>query len=348
VRYYKIIITDPGLGTTGNVIYPFGGSPDPTATFTSYANGRTLPGALNVEFDLPVGTFDYAGGQGDAAGAVQVHGVSLRDINQARDLTGKSFQIWGGMQKGLPLANPAQIGLLMTGYVHQAFGNWVDTEQTLDLVIRAGQGPNGTGTQAQPRNIVVNWLAGQTLGLAIKNALLTAFPGYVVTDNTSPRLIARAPQTAFYQTVGQMATWAKQASASVITDPGYLGIGITQPTQTSYSLFDGSQQTVSPKTIDFRDLIGQPTWIESPFIQFKCPVRADIAVGDLVIMPPVIATETASPSTQPIDRRAAFQGTFRVQSVRHVGNYRQPDAASWVTNFTAAPTSVTSLPGSTP
>jgi hypothetical protein len=345
LRYYKIVLTDPASGL---VTQPFGGSPDPTATFTSFANGRTLPGALNVEFDLPVGTFDYAGGQGDAAGAVQVHGVSLRDINQARDLTGKLIQVWGGMQKGLPLANPAQAGLLMTGYIHQAFGNWVGTEMTLDLVIRAGQGPNGTGTQLNPANIVVNWLGGQTLGLALKNALLAAFPGYTVTDNTSPRLVARAPQVpAFYRTVGQLAFWANQASAAIVADPGYLGVGITL-TGKSFTMFDGSQPGVSPKTIEFRDLIGQPTWIESPFIQFKCPVRADIAVSDLVVMPPVIATETASPSTQPIDRRAAFQGTFRVQSVRHVGNYRQPDATSWVTNFTAAPTSTTNLPGSVP
>jgi hypothetical protein len=34
---------------------------------------------------------------------------------------------------------------------------------------------------------------------------------------------------------------------------------------------------------------------------------------------------------------SVFQGNFQVTQVRHVGNYRQPDASAWATTIDAAP-----------
>src|ERR1700691_4540020 len=101
MRYYRIVVTE----TTGNVIVPpgfqglLGG-----ATYTSFVNNQTLPGAWNVELDLPV--IDAATSQGFSL--ARVWGISNAEIAQANNLAGKNIAIYGGMQKGLPLANPAQ------------------------------------------------------------------------------------------------------------------------------------------------------------------------------------------------------------------------------------------------
>jgi hypothetical protein len=142
------------------------------ASYSSYTNGQSLPGAWNVELDIPV--IDAATSQGFAT--ARVWGISLAEIAQANNLAGNLSQnqppfniaVYGGMQKGLPLANPAQAGLLTQGTVYQCFGNWIDTDQTLDFVIMPGQPSTssnigGIGTLANPKNISWNWPANQPM-----------------------------------------------------------------------------------------------------------------------------------------------------------------------------------------
>ena len=157
MRYYKIVITDP---SSGNVITPpgfdglLGG-----ASYTSFVNGQSLPGAWNVELDIPV--IGAATPQGSAG--ARIWGISRQEISQANDLNGKNISIFGGMQKGLPLANPAQSGLLVQGFIFQAFGNWIGTDMTLDFVINPGQAtsstPGGLGTLPKPKNLVLKSFA---------------------------------------------------------------------------------------------------------------------------------------------------------------------------------------------
>jgi hypothetical protein len=59
----------------------------------------------------------------------------MADMINARNLVNTPIEIWGGMKAGLPLANPAQAGLLATGKVSQAFGNIEGVNRTLDLAI---------------------------------------------------------------------------------------------------------------------------------------------------------------------------------------------------------------------
>ncbi len=115
MRSYDILITQPSTGAL-------------VQRFTSRdASGRAIPGALNIEWDIPVAPFATPMG----AAWVRVWGVSLAQISQSSDLNGMNIQVFGGMQKGLPLANPMQYGLLVQGQIFQAFGNWIDTNQTL-------------------------------------------------------------------------------------------------------------------------------------------------------------------------------------------------------------------------
>ena len=113
------------------------------------------PNALNVELDLPVAP-DHLPKSGAWA---RVWGIPLQTLLNAKSFNSQPIYVYGGMQKGLPLANPAQSGLLVQGFIFQAFGNWIDvTQQSLDLVIMAGSGSTaanqGTGTLKAPKNLV--------------------------------------------------------------------------------------------------------------------------------------------------------------------------------------------------
>lgn len=335
MRYYRIVITDP---TSGNVITPpgfdglLGG-----ATYTSFVNGVTLPGAWNVELDIPV--IGAATPQGSAL--ARVWGISQTEIGQANNLIGKNVSIFGGMQKGLPLANPAQSGLLVQGFVFQAFGNAIGTDRTLDLVINPGTAsssiPGGFGTLAQPKNIVLNWKAGTTLGDALKQTLSTAFPGFIATININAGIVRANDEVGYFPTLEQLAQYALQTSKDVIKTTDYAGVTIV-PGQNSFAITDGSQASIKqPTAIAFQDLIGQPTWIQAPNISIKTVMRADLSVWDPITLPPTQITNTSQAASSQVNQQSSFQGGFTIVSARHVGNFRQPSADAWVSVYEAAP-----------
>ncbi len=274
------------------------------------------------------------------AGAVTIWGVPLSDINQASDFNGMDISIYGGMQKGLPLANPNQAGLLVSGNILQCFGNWIGTNMTLDFVIRGGPAmaanPGGLGTLSEPRNIVLNWAGGAPLGPALKSAIQTAFPGFMVKVNISSKIVRPVGDSPFgmYSTLEQLAADVLAMSLSIVQTPGYAGVFIV-PVGSTIEVFDN--QTGTPTLINFQDLIGQPTWIQSPLIQFKTVMRGDLAVGSQINLPQTITTNTQEANSYIVNQKATFQGGFVVQSLWHYGNYRQPTADAWATVIEAAP-----------
>jgi hypothetical protein len=341
MRYYSITIQDP---KTGQVVTPpgftglLGG-----ATYTSYINGQTLPGAWNVELDIPV--IDAATSQG--FGLIRVWGISLQEIGQANNLNGKNIKIYGGMQKGLPLANPAQAGLLVSGTIFQAFGNWVGVDMTLDLVIMPGpagtaSNPGGIGTLKAPKNIVLNWKAGTPLGQALQNALQTAYPGANVSVNINSSIVSPGDQIGYYPTLEQLAQYVRQASKDIVKTANYAGVSIVPLPNGGFSAFDGSAApSGTPKMIAFQDLIGQPTWLEAPNISIKTMMRADLSVGQQITLPPTLTINTQAAASSLVNQKAAFQGGFTIISLRHVGNFRQSTADAWVTVIEGAPNVVT-------
>ena len=317
MRFYRIIISDPTSGQT-------------TQEFASVlSDGTNDPGALNIELDLAVTNFaEPLGGTEDY---VRIWGPSLKQVGQQADLNGKLIKVFGGMGKGLPLATiqARQQGLLVSGMIQQAFANWIGTDMTLDLMIQAA-----IGSTDAPINLSLNWTAGTKLSDAIASTLSIAFPGYQQNIAISDRLVKSSDQPGVYSTMTQMALFIKQASISVLNDDTYPGVDIVLRDRTFY-VFDGTSPT-QPKNISFLDLIGQPTWIDSPAIQVTTTMRADLAVGDYVKMPPGLVTSTPQSLSQFKDA-TAFQGTFRVNQVRHVGNFRQAQAEAWASIFDCAP-----------
>jgi hypothetical protein len=274
---------------------------------------------------------------GNAGAFVKIWGIPLSMISQAKNLALKTIKVYGGFQKGLPLANPKQAGLLVQGFIFQSFGNWQGTDMSLDLIILAGPPPEQGKPVDAPKNLSLNWKRGQQLDGAIKSTLSTAYPGSKINVNLNGNLVAPEDMPGIYTSVKALAEWLFGASRSLINKPDYHGAAIAFDGNT-INVYD--QPSTKTKNIAFVDLIGQPTWIQSPSIAFKCAMRADIALGDTIKMPKTFINNTHQAQSSLLNQAAAQQGAFIVTSIHHFGNFRQPDGYSWVTEFNAVPTTV--------
>lgn len=354
MRYYEIEIIDPT------------GKADPIV-FTSWVQNPAFPGsifgsrsdlgALNVNFDFQVVPYSTPRG----ACLIEIQGIDINTISYANNLNYRSIKISAGFKPGLPLATYAsqyQSGPILLGFILQAYGNWIGTNMTLNLVVSPGSPPNistssntaaqtsttaasrpPTGTLVYPLNGRFEMPAGMPVSTAIRNFLTTAMPTFTIESiNINPDFSMSYPQGGVYQTLAQFNEWINRFSRGVVG--GYYGgINIRIEQGNKIVVYDTSGQ---PKNIEisFLDLIGQPTWIAPFQIQFKCPMRADIQVGYTVTMPPgfynILPNQPAGPGIMPARSRTAQQGKTIVIELRHVGNFRQPDANSWVTVATCA------------
>jgi hypothetical protein len=66
-------------------------------------------------------------------------------------------------------------------------------------------------------------------------------------------------------------------------------------------------------------------------------MRADLKVGDSFTLPKTQITNTSQASSSLVNQGVSFQGGFVVISLRHVGDFRQATADSWVTVIEGAP-----------
>lgn len=317
-RYYSI-----------ETIPKIGSSP-----WTSFPKGVNDPGALNVELDLLAAFYGIP--QGDTGGAtVTIHGVPLSDLQQANNFASTrnvKMVVRGGMQAGLPLAVPSQAGLLLEGQIFQTYGNWANTEMNLSFVLI----PSGF-TLGKQGNFVFNWMPGQSLADALNATLNVAYAsfGYKINMNIGTAYATSAPITHIIPTLTKFAQFIHSLN-------GVRGVNIAINNGTIL-VTDGSIQKKA-KQLLFTDLIGQPKWVEPNIMQFMTVMRADIQPGTLVTMPVgffnspgIIATTPSSAPSQQPQNKTAFQNNFLVQSIRHIGNFRDPDGTLWALVFQATP-----------
>jgi hypothetical protein len=307
------------------------------------SDGSTNPNALNIELDLPLYNFaaplNYA--------KVKIWGISLSSgrlvqkvqaqagqvpgsISEATDLNGADILVSAGMAEGLPLANPKQYGPVLQGKIFQAFGNWVDTDMTVDMFVTT----DGQAIQTAPTNLVVHWKKNHPMSEALETALRTAYPQLAAPKiNISSSLVWSEDFVGHYQTIEQLAQHINQVSLSIITSD-YNGVDITL-VGNGMVVYDGTVKT-RPIQLIFTDMIGQPTWISANQVQVSLVMRSDITVGDFIKFPPFApTTATEAEFRQQAKDRSLFQGVFMVNEMRHVGNFRQPSANSWITVITA-------------
>ena len=338
MRYYNIILTKAdgtpyyfkslgGLGLTS--LYPDGAQ--------NALWGFTNPAALNIELDLAI--FNAADPDVNAS-YLRVWGLGLQDLGAAADLNGLNIAIYAGMARGLPLANPTQAGLLMQGTVFQALGNWIGTDQTVDMFFV----PLGTssGSSTAPANYAFNWPANSSLATAITSTLSAAL-GDKITPvvNIASSLVSNYAQVGYYQTLTQFASAMQEISQGILGGT-YEGVTIATNGQ-RLSVFDSLMQAITPKAISVNDLIGQPTWLQPGVVSVKTVMRADIHVGDIISIPPTLFTKSPNAALQfsgnPSSQNLTFSGNFMVLQVHHYGNFRQASADAWNTTFQVTPLS---------
>ena len=317
MRYYDLIISNP---TTNAIV----------RRWTSHPNGVNQPpdpGALNIEFDVMVSNYGSPANPGGSV--ITIEGVPIADLFQAQQFAGMTFTLKAGMGKGLPLSNPAQSGLIMSGFIFQSFGNWVGTEMTLDLVVF----PDAYNLDA-PGNFSVNWPAGLPLNTGIAQVLNTAYPGIKQYVQIQSGIVFPNAEFGIFSTLRQFAAFVLGLTAGYF-GPDYNGVNIAiQGGQ--FFVYDGSETSVTVP-IAFNDLIGQPTWIDVNLIQIKTVLRADVQMSNKVKMPqglqglPGMAAVTAQSLPSSSKYQSAFQGAFSVYAIRHIGNFRAPDGNQWAT-----------------
>jgi hypothetical protein len=357
MRYYELSITDAsgnpyqldpnGLGfTQGGDTPTFSSLYTSSMTNNAQLVGQTNPNALNIEFDLPVAPMHEPD---STAGAwIRVWGIGLRALGQAANLNPvngvfKQFTLRAGMAKGLPLANPVQQGIVAQGQIFQAFGNWQGVNQTLDLICIPGPIPTEVA-------ISWSWIKGQPLTDALSQMFAQAFPDYTPNINISPNLIAPYDQPGGYVNLNGFAQYLNAFTRKLgaqTAGAGYPGVAIWIDADT-INASDGAGPT-TPRTValNFQDLVGQPTWIKAGVIMFPTTLRGDIDYSDLVtfpqgVMPPYALTQQgAAAPNAPASSSVVFQGSFKITTIHHYANFRQADAASWNTTFTAIPVGTT-------
>ena len=289
------------------------------------------PNALQVELNIS----QTAAGVTNTGSMLRVWGIALSDISQSNNLYGKQVVVKGGMRAGLPLANPAQAGVLGGGMVNRAFGNWIGTEQTLDVIF-SGTTPasakGGVDPKTPTSNLVLNWKKGKPLTDALKQALQTAYPGFKINMNIG-QFTAPSDQVGFHGNIDQFSHYLRRYT-QMLGGKGSQGVSLVVK-DNAITASDGSMASGN-KTINYVDLVGQPTWIDTDSISIKLVMRADLNVGNVITLPRTLVTNTAAGGAsggvgglQKSD--LTFQGNFTVKTINHVGNSRQPSAEAWVT-----------------
>ena len=338
MRYYRIEITDPA-------------NPNASQVYTSHYNGLMDPGALNVIFDVYVVPFATPRG----ASVVEIFGIPIQSISQATNLNNKNVVVSAGFKKGLPLANAAQAGVIIQGYIVQSFGNWQGTDMTLSLVVVGGSSPvpgsdsPPTGSYSTPLNGSFVWNAGQPLCTALSNFFSSALPDYTSRVSIDTSIASSYQQTGVYRTLESFATQIKEYSKSLLgglypgvnirLDPGNVVTAYdgTPPAPPTSALQSSNIAATDVINISFYELVGQPVFVDPNTIQVKVVMRSDVKCGDSIVLPTGFFGVQPSTPSAPWNYRdkSAQAGVFEVTEVRHVGNFRQPDGNSWVTVLTA-------------
>jgi hypothetical protein len=357
--------------------YVTGGAATQGGPIAGSQNGRSIPGALNIELDFNVATqaLPKAG-----AAWLRVWGISKEEISSAANLYGYGIVVYGGFRRGLPLAQPQQSQApLLSGWVSQCFGNWQGTDLTLEFSISLGA---FVATMEQPANFVFSWLPKSQLSDAIRATLASALATTNVTVNISKNLVQNAPMWGVYPTLNHFAEAIRnltrtQKFQGIQTTAGgtYSGVEFTINGAGGVVVYDNSldasqspssalpgqgvtvAQTAPPgtlpavtvtasrpgqaKSIHYEDIIGNPTWIEHNMIQFKCPMRSDLFINDIIELPDGFAATAQIPRAQSgfsfrtARNRLTFAGQWYIKQIRHVGNFRQTNADAWVTVINA-------------
>lgn len=327
MRYYRLEISDkngnPALDSNGNQIGPFDTSDTP---------GR----GLHIEFDALIAGYDVI----SSGTMIAIYGLPISMLNQSVQLSGYQLNLYAGFSAGLPLANPDQAGLIISGQIYNPYANWDGTHQSLNLIVNPSPLLNDKG---QAFSITLDGKKGEKVSDVLQRALTQAFPGFSIEIAISDKLVLVEDGVGVYNRVGQLASMMRSQSFGMINQDSYTGVQMVMQNRVIRVFDNTSADENAGIQIAPQELIGQPTWIGPVSVSFKCPMRADLRCGDFVELPQNIISGPTSLLSVNTERSSTtarnsvnFSGKFLITSVRHVGQYLSPDSSNaWVTIYEA-------------
>jgi hypothetical protein len=216
--------------------------------------------------------------------------------------------------------------------------NYGDGSSTMGGITSSLFGGGGGGlTLIKPLNLIHNMAPNEPLSAAIQKTLSTAFPSASINIKISPNLMLAYQDAGVYQNMEQYAHYIQQLSNSILGTNNYAGVQMTSYNNT-INVWDATQPDTAG-SINPWDLIGQPTWIDIIKINVKTVLRADIHVSQTFTLPAGtligMTSDAVIPMTPEQKTSLSFSGLFFVTKILHIGDFRNPDGASWCTNYEA-------------
>lgn len=337
MRYYTLSVRPPHT-SEDRLLFSSYVTPQPGST--SYLPGGSPistfdAGALNILFTITNSDLSHPDGPTGGA-SITIQGVDITTVNQASDMQGYTLMLNAGMGKGLPLSKPEQEGTLLHGTIKSSLGQWKDTNMSITFFVTPYVAPADDNEKLP---FFLHCQEGQPIKDSIPHAFRSTMYGNTIKFSSSENPIARHDITGSYTTSKELCvavadTWFQhtQNRLSISTEGKFISF-IEEKTHNT------------PHTIEFEDLIGQPTWNGTGKISIQCPLRGDIKVGDMIHISEAtlelgsFSDKVHSPQSYEGKKGSIFLGFFRVQSVKHQGNFRSPTGENWMTTLDCIPLS---------
>jgi hypothetical protein len=199
---------------------------------------------------------------------------------------------------------------------------------------------------SQPLNLIHNMMPGMDLSSAIQDTLSKAFPQANINVLISQGIKMGYQDAGMYQSLEQYSDYIQKLSQSVLGSKNYQGVQLTSYNNTLTAL--DFTKPVSNGDINYLDLIGQPTWLDIATISVKVVLRGGLHVGSYVTLPQTLVNFAGADAAIPMgapDQRThiSLPGVYWVDKILHIGDFRNPDGASWSTNYMLKTLSSTSF-----
>ena len=212
------------------------------------------------------------------------------------------------------------------------FGN---ATQTIGGVISSLFG--GAGGLVNPLNFIHDLQPNMPLSSAIQQTLSKVFPNAKLNINISPKLKLGYQDAGIYQSFTQYASFIKDLSHSILGTKGYLGINMTTKGNT-INVWDGTGSSATA-AVSVLDLIGQPTWVDVGLIHIPMVLRGDLEEPNIITLPHNILIGIEGSSQYALlgseqRQKLSFTGSFRILTIQHIGDFRNPDGVQWSSNYT--------------
>ena len=330
MRAYRLELVDKDgksiPDVSGNKIFPL--------TCEKSSGGYNFS-ALQITFDINViDQDDFSSGA-----MITIYGLPLSFIAQAVNLFSAKVKLYAGFIPGLPLTQGAEMGLIFSGEVWSAYANWEGVSQSLNLIVNPMPYADET---SKPVSITVDGKKGQKLSDVLSSSLKTAFPDKELIINISDQLVLSEDWPTVVTSLGDLSMLLSRATPGMTGDRSYHGVSLIVQ-RGAIRIFDSSF-IGTQRVVKLKDFVGQPTWLGYNYVSFKFVMNPNISVSDTLIIPPdinkgITSVLTTGNGYQHFNKSNAitFTGEYRVQAVRHIGDFRNPSGEAWVTVVEATP-----------